>query len=72
MARGEFCRVNTLTRLISQLGVAAKTRRDYRSLTDSHSDLSIASVFRGSRIVRVYRGEASYYIITYGVEFREL
>jgi transposase InsO family protein len=41
-ARGEPCCVNTVARLMRQLGVAAKTRRKFRCTTDSNHDRPIA------------------------------
>ena len=42
VARGEPCCVNTVARLMRQLGVAAKTKRKFRCTTDSNHDRPIA------------------------------
>jgi putative transposase len=42
VARGKPCCVNTVARLMRQLGVAAKTRRKFRCTTDSNHDRPIA------------------------------
>ena len=42
VARGEPCCVNTVAKLMRQLGVAAKTRRKFRCTTDSNHDHPIA------------------------------
>jgi putative transposase len=42
VARGEPCCVNTVAKLMRQLGVAAKTRRKFRCTTDSNHDQPIA------------------------------
>jgi putative transposase len=42
VARGEPCCVNTVARLMRQLGVAAKTRRKFRCTTDSNHDRPVA------------------------------
>jgi putative transposase len=42
VARGEPCGVNTVARLMRQLGVAAKTRRKFRCTTDPNHDQPIA------------------------------
>jgi putative transposase len=42
VARGEPCCVNTVARLMRQLGIAAKTKRKFRCTTDSNHDQPIA------------------------------
>jgi putative transposase len=42
VARGEPCCVNTVAKLMRQLGVAAKTKRKFRCTTDSNHDRPIA------------------------------
>jgi putative transposase len=42
VARGEPCCVNTVAKLMRQLGVAAKTRRKFRCTTDSNHDRPVA------------------------------
>jgi putative transposase len=41
-ARGEPCCVNTVAKLMRQLGIAAKTKRKFRCTTDSNHDRPIA------------------------------
>ncbi len=42
VARGRPCSVNTVAKLMSQAGVAAKTKRKFRSTTDSNHGLPVA------------------------------
>ena len=42
VARGHSCCVNTVARLMRQLGVAAKTKRKFRCTTDSNHPLAVA------------------------------
>ncbi len=42
VARGRRCCVNTVAKLMSQAGVAAKTKRKFRSTTDSNHGLPVA------------------------------
>jgi transposase InsO family protein len=41
-ARGQNCCVNTVAKLMRQHGIAAKSKRKFRSTTDSHHDLPVA------------------------------
>nr|WP_152054368.1 transposase [Tautonia marina] len=43
VARGESCSVNTVARLMRRHGIAAKTRRRFRSTTDSNHDRPVAA-----------------------------
>ena len=42
VARGRPCSVNTVAKLMSQAGVAAKTKRKFRCTTDSNHGLPVA------------------------------
>lgn len=42
VARGHSCCVNTVAKLMSRVGVAAKTRRKFRCTTDSNHDYPVA------------------------------
>jgi putative transposase len=65
VARGHSCRVNTVAKLMSRAGVAAKTKRKFRCTTDSNHDHPFAE----NVVDRQFEPEAPNRVWTAGVTY---